>query len=142
MANETSAKDVDAFLARKPEPFRSTLQKMRAVIRAAAPKAEEYISYAMPSFKQDGGLVCYDSFKEHCSLFPMSTEALKVFAEELKGYSVAKGTIRFAPDKPLPAGLVKKIVKFRIAENAALRAAAKERAAAKKAVGKKPAKKK
>lgn len=149
MANETTVKDVEAFLAKVPEPHRTTLQKLRATIRAAAPKAEEFISYGIPAFKQEGGLVCYAAFKDHCSLFPMSDGVIKGMAADIKGYEVAKGTIRFPKDEPLPAGLVKRIVKLRIAENAQIAAARATKKAAKKAprkaakkAAKKPAKKK
>ena len=111
---------VEAYLARVPEPARATLEKMRTMIRAAAPKeATEAISYGMPSFQYKGGLVAYAAFKEHCSFFPMGARAIEEFAEELKGYRVSKGTIHFALDKPLPSGLVKKMVKACAARNEA-----------------------
>jgi uncharacterized protein YdhG (YjbR/CyaY superfamily) len=112
--------DVEAYLARVPEPARTTLEKMRAVIRAVAPKeATEAISYGIPSFQYLGGLVAYAAFKDHCSFFPMGARAIEEFAEELKGYRVSKGTIHFALDKPLPSGLVKKMVKACAARNEA-----------------------
>lgn len=120
-------KAVEAYLAKTPEPHRSTLLKVRAAIRAAAPEAEEVISYQMPAFAQDGGLVCYAAFKNHCSLFPMSGTVTKQFAKELAKYDVDKGTIRFPPDKPPPATLIGKIVRHKLAENAA-KAAAKRKA--------------
>ena len=93
-----------------PEPARSTLLKMRAMIRAAAgPEATETISYGMPSFRYKGALVGYAAFAKHCSFFPMNSSLIEQFGEELAGYSTAKGTIRFPLDKPLPAPLVKKI---------------------------------
>jgi uncharacterized protein YdhG (YjbR/CyaY superfamily) len=112
------APDVDAYLAGCPEPHRTTLEKMRAVIRAAAPaEATEAISYGMPAFRYKGGLVGYAAFKEHCSFFPMSATLLDDFAEETKGYRTSKGTLQFPVDQPLPAGLVKKMVKARVAQN-------------------------
>ena len=112
------AADVESYLEACPEPHRSTLEKMRATIRSVVPKeATEAISYGMPSFQYKGGLVAYAAFKQHCSFFPMSGSLVGEFAEELKNYKTAKGTIQFAVDKPLPAGLVKKMVKARVIQN-------------------------
>jgi len=109
---------VEAYLARVPEPHRSTLEKVRAMIRAAAPAdAEECISYRMPAFRYKGALVAYAAFKKHCSFFPMGSSALEEFADEVAAYRTAKGTLQFAPDKPLPAALVKKMVKARVRQN-------------------------
>ena len=109
---------VEEYLAAVPEPARTTLEKLRAQIRAAAPKeATEKLSYGMPAFHYKGGLMAYAAFKEHCSLFPMEGGLVKQFAEELGSYDVDKGTIRFPPAKPLPAALVKKLVKARAAKN-------------------------
>ena len=117
---ETGKAEVEAYLAQVPEPARTTLEKMRTMIRAAAPKAAtEAISYKIPSFQYKGGLVAYAAFKDHCSFFPMGSRAIEEFAEELKGYRVSKGTIQFALNKPLPAGLVKKMVKACVARNEA-----------------------
>jgi len=111
--------EVEKYLAKVPEPARSTLQKVRATIRAAAPRdATEAISYGIPAFKHNGLLVAYAAFAKHCSFFPASGELLEEFADELKDYPCSKGTIRFAVDKPLPAALVKKLVKARVAKNA------------------------
>jgi len=112
--------DVDKYLAKVPQPSRTTLQKIRAMIRSAAPReATEAISYGIPAFKYNGMLVAYAAFAKHCSFFPASGELLKEFAEDLKDYPCSKGTIRFAVDKPLPASLVKKLVKARVAKNEA-----------------------
>ena len=109
---------VEEYLARVPEPARSTLQRIRAVIRSVVPaEATELISYRMPTFKYKGSLVSYAAFPNHCSLFPLSPPVIEAFKQELKGYQTSKGTIRFPVDKPLPAALVKKIVNARIAEN-------------------------
>jgi uncharacterized protein YdhG (YjbR/CyaY superfamily) len=111
------AKSVDEYLAGVPEPARATLQKVRAAIRSAVPKeATEAISYGMPAFKYQGTLVWYAAFAKHCSLFPGST-VIEAFQDELKGFHTSKGTIQFPVDKPLPAALVKKLVRARIAEN-------------------------
>ena len=109
-------KTVDAYLAAVPEPARSTLRKVRAVIRSAVPAGtEEVISYGIPAFRHRRVLVWYAAFADHCSLFPTASVIHK-FAEELKGYKISKGTIQFAVNKPLPASLLKKIVKARLAE--------------------------
>lgn len=111
---------VEAYLARVQEPHRTTLEKMRAMIRAAAPaEAEECISYGMPAFCYKGALVAYAAFKKHCSLFPMGASLLDEFADDVTPFRTAKGTLQFAPDKPLPAALVKKLVKARAQQNEA-----------------------
>ena len=118
---------VEAYLAKVPEPAHTTLQMIRATIRAAAPKdAAECISYGMPAFRYKGALVGYAAFKEHCSFFPMSASLLDDFAEEVKNYRTAKGTLQFAQNKPLPAALVKKMVKARVVQNEAKTAKAKK----------------
>ena len=111
---------IDDYLASVPEPARSTLIKVRAAIRSAVPaEASEAISYGMPSFRYNGALVAYAAFKDHCSFFPMNAGLIKTFQKELASYSQSKGTIRFPSGKPLPAALIKKLVKVRVAENAA-----------------------
>jgi uncharacterized protein YdhG (YjbR/CyaY superfamily) len=110
------AKDVDAYLAALPKDKRAALTKLRKDIRAAAPKATEVISYGMPTFKLDGkSLVYFGAASAHCSLYGMS-RILKAHAAALKDYDVSTGTIRFPADKPLPAALVTKLLKARIAE--------------------------
>ncbi len=110
-------KSVGAYLARVPEPARGTLKKVRAAIWSAAPKgATETISYGIPAVKYKGMLAWYAAFSNHCSLFPTAS-IIKAFEKDLKGYTVSKGTIQFPTDKPLPAALVRKLVKARAAEN-------------------------
>jgi len=110
--------NIDEYLADVPEPARTTLNKIRATIRSAVPsEATETISYRIPTFKYKGGLVAFAAFSKHCSLFPMSYAVIREFNRELKDYHTSKGTIQFPVDKPLPAVLVKKMVKARIAEN-------------------------
>jgi len=110
-------KDVDEYLAGVPEPARSTLQRVRAVIRSAVPReATEAISYGMPTFRYKGALLAFGAFSKHCSLFPMSLAVMAAFKDELKGFDTFKGTIHFPLDKPLPAALLKKLVKARVAE--------------------------
>ena len=111
------AATVDEYLAVVPEPARTTLEKMRATIRSAAPEATEKISYGMPTFKYRGkGLVGIAAFKKHCSLFPMSGAVIENFKNELEGFHTSKGTLQFPLDKPLSAALMKKIIKARMAE--------------------------
>ena len=117
MAGPTSVED---YLAALPAEQRAALEKLRKTIRSAAPEATETISYQMPTFKDRGRvLVHYAAFKDHCSLFPASIGVMEALGEELKPYFSGKGTLRFTADKPLPAALVKKIVKARLEENAA-----------------------
>jgi uncharacterized protein YdhG (YjbR/CyaY superfamily) len=112
--------DVEEYFARVPEEARATLEKLRKTIKAAVPKAVEAIWYQMPTFKLNGRpIVCIAAFKNHCSLFPMSGAVLKAYKDELKPYFTSKGTIRFSLDKPIPAALVKKVVKARIQEDEA-----------------------
>jgi uncharacterized protein YdhG (YjbR/CyaY superfamily) len=108
---------VDEYLERVPEPARTTLRKVRAVIRSVAPlEATEGISYGVPTFKYKGMLASFAAFSDHCSLFPGAGPTVE-FKNELKNFQTSKGTIRFAPDKPLPTSLLKRLVKARIAEN-------------------------
>jgi len=110
-------RNIDEYLAGVQEPARSTLKKIRATIRAAVPAgATETISYGMPAFKHKGVLVWFAAFADHCSFFPTAA-IITAFKNELKGYSTSKGTIHFPTDKPLPAALVKKMVKARVAQN-------------------------
>jgi uncharacterized protein YdhG (YjbR/CyaY superfamily) len=116
--DETSAKDVDRYLAGVPEEARATLEKLRKDIRAAAPKASEHITYDMPTFKMNGRfLMSYAAWKKHCSLYPVSEYSLRAVGEDPERYDVnQKGTLRFPLNKPLSATLVRKLVKARIAE--------------------------
>ena len=116
--NDKTPKTVDDYLAALPDEARTTLEKIRKSIRAAAPKATEGISYQMPMYKQHGMLIGFAAFKNHCSIFP-GPGAIARHKSELKGYETSKGTIRFPIGKPLPAALVKAIVRERIAENEA-----------------------
>ena len=109
-------KNVDEYLAGVPEPARSTLNKIRAAIRSAAPPgATEVISYRMPAFKYKEVLIWFAAFSDHCSLFPTAA-VIETFKNELKGYTTSKGTIHFPTGKPLSAALVKKMVKARVTQ--------------------------
>jgi len=112
--------NVDEYLAGVPEPARSTLHKIRAVIRSVAPaEMTEAISYGIPTFKYMGSLVAFAAFSDHCSFFPMNSSLIEAFKNDLQNFSTSKGTIRFPLDKPLPTTLLKKFVKARIAQNEA-----------------------
>ncbi len=114
---ETSS-EVDAYVAAVPEPARSTLQKVRATIRSVVPpETTEALSYGMPAFKYKGALVAYAAFKDHCSFFPMNASLIDTMKDDLREYRTSKGTLQFPLDKPLPAALVKKMVKARVADN-------------------------
>ena len=118
MKRNVAPKNVDEYLAGVPEPGRSTLNKIRAVIRAAAPpEATEVISYRIPMLKYKGMLIGFAAFSNHCSLFPGSLSAMKALKNEFKDFETSKGTIRFPVDKPPSDALVKKLVKARLAEN-------------------------
>jgi uncharacterized protein YdhG (YjbR/CyaY superfamily) len=112
-----SPNSIDEYLAGVPEPARTTLNTIRATIRAAvSPEATEVISYRIPAVKYKGMLVWFGAFSDHCSLFP-GPGIMEAFKDELKRYSISKGTIQFPLDKPLPATLLRKIVKARVAAN-------------------------
>src|SRR3569833_1561272 len=113
-----STEGVDAYLAKVPEPARTTLQKVRATIRSVVPpETTEGLSYGMPAFRYKGALVAYAAFKDHCSFFPMQASLLDEMKDELMIYRTSKGTLQFPQDKPLPAALLKKMVMLRVAEN-------------------------
>lgn len=127
-------KSVDEYLRALPVAERTTLEKLRQTIKAAAPKAEETISYGMPAYKHFGMLVYFAAFNDHCSFFA-GKSIMKIFEKELEPFKDNVATIRFTTDKPLPDELVKKIVKRRVIEN-------EEKAAAKKSDENKSARKK
>ena len=108
----------EQYLAALPDDKRLALAKLRTQIKAAAPKAEECISYGIPGFRLNGKLlVSYGAAKNHCAFYPGSI--VQKFKMELKNFgTTGQGTVRFSPDKPLPAPLVRKIVKARIAQRA------------------------
>jgi uncharacterized protein YdhG (YjbR/CyaY superfamily) len=110
-------KTIDEYLSRLPADQRQALEKLRRLIRAAAPRAEECISYGVPSFRLDGMLVGFGAATRHCSLYLMSLTPVARYQKLLAGYDTSPGTIRFTPDRLLPATLVKKLVRVRIDEN-------------------------
>jgi len=112
---------MDEYLAALSADKRAALEKLRRVIRSAAPQAEECISYQIPSFRLNGILVGFGAATNHCAFYLCNASTVKKFQDELRAYDTSKGTIRFAPDKPLPVALVRKLVKARIADNKARR---------------------
>ena len=117
MKKTRPAATVAAYLAALPAPKRAALRRLRRAIRSAAPRAQEVISYGIPSFRLDERqLVWFGASANHCAFYPGGI--VRAFAKELAGWYTSKGTIRFAPDRPLPDALVRRIVKARIAENA------------------------
>jgi uncharacterized protein YdhG (YjbR/CyaY superfamily) len=99
---------------------RAPLENLRKTIKAAAPKAEECISYQLPAFRQGRMLVAFGATATHCAFYLMSPSTVEAHRDDLEGYDTSKGSIRFQATKPLPSALVKKLVKARIAENEAL----------------------
>ena len=111
-------KTIDDYLTNVKPDHRETLQKLRQTIQTTVPTAEECISYGIPAFRVNRRLlVFFGAWANHCAFYPGSAATLKNFRNELRNFQTSKGTIRFSPDKPLPAALVKKLVKTRIAEN-------------------------
>jgi uncharacterized protein YdhG (YjbR/CyaY superfamily) len=124
-AGRNEAEASKAYLASLPTHARAGLAELRKAIAAAAPQAEQGISYGIPAFRLGGRpLVWFAAFKQHCSFFP-GASAIRVHAAELKRYKTSKGTIQFSPDKPLPARLVARLIKTRMAEMQRGRATAK-----------------
>ena len=113
---------MDQYLAVLPAGQRAALEKLRQQIHAAAPEATEAISYRMPAFKERGRILVYfAAFKDHCSFFPASGAVMEELGDELEPYFAGKGTLRFTVEHPIPARLVRKIVKLRRAEIEAAR---------------------
>ncbi len=109
---------IDEYLAGVNADQRAALEKLRRTIRAVAPKAEECISYGLAVFRLKGRpLVAFGASAIHCAFYPMNSTTVGAFQKQLKGFETSKGTIRFQAANPLPAALVRKLVKARIAEN-------------------------
>lgn len=132
MRSNPVARDVDHWFSRLEPTQRAALEKLRAQIRKAAPGAEEKISYGQPTFMLHGHLVAFGAFKKHLSFFPMSSTLIQTLPGAA-AFATSTGTMQFQPDKPIPAALVAKIVKARIAQNLEIadERAQKKRAAAK-----------
>jgi uncharacterized protein YdhG (YjbR/CyaY superfamily) len=115
-AKQTAAKNIDEYIADFPTDIREKLQKVRATIRKAAPQAEETIKYQMPTFTLKGNLVHFAAYKNHIGFYP-APAGIESFKKEISAYESGKGTLRFPTDKPIPFGLISKIVKFRVKKN-------------------------
>jgi len=113
---KASPNSIDEYIASFPEETQKILQKLRAAIKAAAPGAQEKISYRMPAFAQKGILVYFAAWKNHIGFYPTSS-GTQAFMQELSVYESSKGSIKFPLDKPLPLDLISNIVRFRVAEN-------------------------
>ncbi len=113
------ANNVDEYLAAVPSEVQPVLEKLRKTIRSAAPQAEEVISYQIPTYKYHGPLIHFAAFRNHCSFLAVSKPILDRFSSELEPWDTSGATIHFSAKNPLPASLVKKIVKARIEENEA-----------------------
>jgi uncharacterized protein YdhG (YjbR/CyaY superfamily) len=110
-----SAEEIDAYLAEVEEPKRSTLEEVRRRILEVIPDAEQTISYKIPGFKIDGKVVAgFAAFSHHLSYFPHSGSVFDEMADELRGYTYAKGTLRFAIDEPLPQRVIKRLIQVRL----------------------------
>ena len=114
----TSPQTIDDYIANVPKEVQTILEKVRATIRKAAPQADETINYQMPTFTLKGNLVHFAAYKNHIGFYPTPT-GIEKFKKELSIYEGAKGSVQFPLDKPIPFGMITKIVKFRVKENLA-----------------------
>jgi uncharacterized protein YdhG (YjbR/CyaY superfamily) len=109
-------KNIDEYIGTFPKKVQVILEKLRQIINESAPKAEEAISYQIPTFKLNGNLVHFAGYKNHIGFYP-SPSGIEAFKNELSPYDVAKGSVKFPIDKPIPFDLVRKIVEYRVKEN-------------------------
>lgn len=116
--NNASITTINDYIATFPEEIKSILNQVRDTIKAAAPDAEEKISYGMPTFFLNGNLVHFAAFQKHIGFYP-TPSGIEAFQKELSAYEGAKGSVQFPLDKPIPYSLISKIVKFRVKENLA-----------------------
>ena len=116
MSPKTDFQSIDEYIATFPKDIQKILQEIRAAIHATAPEAAEKISYQMPTFYLNGNLVHFAAFKKHIGFYPVPS-GIEAFKKELSVYAQGKGSVQFPLDKPMPIPLIKKIVKFRAAEN-------------------------
>src|SRR4051812_27811075 len=112
----SQAENIDEYIAMFPGNIQQKLEAVRAAIKESAPKAEEAIKYAMPTFVLNGNLVHFAAFKNHIGFYP-APMGIKTFEKELSAYNVGKGSVQFPLDMPLPLALIKKIVKYRVQKN-------------------------
>ena len=124
-ADQPTPTTIDAYIAGFPPEIQAILQEIRAIVRAAAPDAEEAISYQMPTFRLKGNLVHFAAFKEHIGFYP-TPSGTERFQQALSIYKGGKGSVRFPLDQPIPYGLIREIVEFRVSENLAKAAARKK----------------
>jgi len=117
MTDKTKYGSVDEYLSTMPEKVKDLLEEIRKTIKQIEPGVEEVISYNMPAFKFHGILVYYAAHKEHIGFYPGSSIVNEVFEKDLVKYETSKGTIKFPLDKPLPLGLIKRIIRFRVNDN-------------------------
>ena len=112
------AKNIDEYIADFPADVQKSMEKVRATIKKAAPRADEAIKYRIPTFVLNGNLISFAGYKHHIGLYPGS-RAIEEFEDELAGYTTSKGTVQFPLDKPVPVGLINKITKFCVQRNLA-----------------------
>jgi uncharacterized protein YdhG (YjbR/CyaY superfamily) len=124
-SDQSAPQTIDEYIAAFPDDVQQILQQIRQTIRAAAPDAQETISYQMPTFKLHGNLVHFAAFKKHIGFYP-DPSGIVAFKDELAPYASSKGAVQFPLDRPMPYDLIRRIVTFRVAENLA-RAEAKRR---------------
>ncbi len=115
-SKKSGINSIDDYIATFPQDIQNILQELRATIKAAAPDAEEKISYQMPTFFLNGNLVHFAAFKKHIGFYP-TPSGIEAFQKELSVYDGAKGSVQFPIDEPMPLKLISRIVKFRAAEN-------------------------
>lgn len=114
--NKAGFSSIDEYIATFPPDIQKILEKIRAIVKAAAPEAQEKISYQMPTFFLNGNLVHFAAFKNHIGFYP-TPSGIEKFKKELAGYQGAKGSVQFPLDEPIPYALISEIVKFRVEEN-------------------------
>ncbi len=115
-SKKSGINSIDEYIATFPKDIQNILEELRAAIKAAAPDAQEKISYQMPTFFLNGNLVHFAAFKKHIGFYP-TPSGIEAFQKELSVYEGAKGSVQFPLDKPMPLKLITRIVKFRAAEN-------------------------
>ena len=116
MANRSTAKSIDEYIAEFPPETQKVLEEMRQLVRVEAPGATETISYAIPTFDLNGHLVHFAGFAHHIGFYPTSS-GIEAFAEELQPFQHAKGSVQFPLGRPLPRDLIRRIVRFRVEES-------------------------
>lgn len=117
---KSDADRIESYLAGSAEPARRMLEEIREIVRANIPaEATEAFGYGMPGFRYKGRLLFYGAFKNHCGFYPGSPPMMKALANDLRGYKTTRGAVQFPLGKPVPAELVKKILRLRVAENEA-----------------------